>query len=204
MAALGDIEAGILAFVNKALRKNYTEGDLDVAILTCLKDLSNHGLLVGTDTSQTLVSGDETLNYPTNFKRLISLILIDGNGNEKSPLTKLRGGHEQYRKLRLNDAAVGTTQRYSEFDEQFFLWRPANQAYTTKIEYFRYHPKTAADINNILFLEEFENAIFFGTAFWESFLIKNAEGQARWGPAYTNEKQLRRISMKTDPAIVNG
>lgn len=204
MAALGDIESGILAFVNEALRKNFTAGDLDVAILLCLKDLANHNLLVGTDTSQTLVADGTTLNYPTNFKRLISLVLIDGNSQPKRPLIALKGGHEEYEVLRRNDTNSGQTTHYSEFDEQFFLWRPADQAYTTNIKYFRYHPKTTAAINNILFGDEFENAIFYGTAFFKALLLKNAEGENRWGPMFINEKRMRRLSMKTDPAIVNG
>ncbi len=204
MSALGDIETGILAFVNKALRQSYAAGNLDVAILTCLKDLANLNLLVGTETSQTLVADDTTLNYPTNFKKMISLVLIDANSNELTPLIPLRGGHDEYRQLRDNDNSSGDTTHYSEFNEQFFLWRPANQSYTTRIEHFRYHPKGASDINDILFKEEFENAIFFGTTYFESLLIKNAEGSVRWGPTYGAEKQLRRMSMKTDPAIING
>ncbi len=203
---LGDIETEIIAFVNKALRKNYNidgsgNGNLDIAIQTCLNDLANHNLLVGTETTQTLVSGDTTLNYPTEFKRLISLTLIDSNSNTKRPLKKLRGGHEEYRTRMRNDSSVGFTSHYSEFNQKFFLLRPASQAFTTNIEFYKYHPQ---NINAIKFNEEFRNAIKFGTTFWEAFLIKNSEGESRWGPAYTNERNLRRISMNTQPSIVEG
>ncbi len=203
MASLGDIETDIIAFVNKALRKSYSASgaELNIAIQTCLNDLANHNLLVGTDTDQTLVSGGKTLNYPTDFKQLISLTLIDSNSNEKAPLTKLKGGHKQYRELRLNDTSSGLTEFFSDFNSQFFLWRPADQAFTTNIEYYRYHPQ---DINSILFTKEFRNAIFYGTAFFESLFLKNAEGQSRWGPMFGNEKQLRRISTNTQPVIFNG
>ncbi len=203
MSTLGDIETGIVTFVNKALRKNYTVdgADLDIAIQICLNDAANHNLLVGTETSQTLIADDTTLDYPTDFKNLISLTLIDGNSNEKSPLIKLRGGHQQYRELRLNDDSSGLTEFYSEFNSQFFLWRPANQAYTTNIEFYRYHPQ---DINAILFTDEFRSMIYYGTAFFESMFIKNVEGSNRWGPMYANEKQLRRVSMNTQPSIIEG
>ena len=201
MSALGDIKTGILAFVNKALHKSYTTTDLDIAIQACLNDMANHGLLVGTDTTQTLAIGDKTLAYPTDFKKMISITLIDGSSNEKSPLIKFGDGHKDYRRLRLNDTSNGLTEFYSELNEKFYLWRPPSQAFTVNMEYTRYHAQTVSDI---LFGEEFRNAVYFGTAFFESIFIKNKEGSDRYGPLYGNEKQMRRLSFNTQPSVVRG
>ena len=52
----------IITFVNEALRELYSDTDLDVAIQTCLNDLSKEGLLVDTDDSPSLASSDTTLD----------------------------------------------------------------------------------------------------------------------------------------------
>ncbi len=156
-------------------------------------------MLVGEDTSQSLVSGDTTLAYPTDFKQEIAIVLIDGNSNEKAPLKEFVDGHRQYRQLRLNDSNTGLTEFFSKFNEKFFLYRPANQAYTTRIEYNRFHPQTPEDI---LFTEQFRNVIKFGVTYYKSVLKNNTRYINTWGPTYFAEKKTRIISAPSEPAIV--
>ena len=85
--------------------------------------MSNVGLLVGVDTSQTLADGDLTLDYPTGFRSVISITLIDGSSNEKRALIKLPGGIEEYRNLRHNDTATGLVEWFAEFSGCLSLLR---------------------------------------------------------------------------------
>jgi len=199
--ALGDIKTAILAFVNEALRESYSGTDLDTAIQACLNDLSNEDILVTTDSAQTLTSSSLSLNYPTDFKSLISIVLINSNSVRQAPLEKLKGGHREYRLLRDNDSATGEPEAYSEFDDKFWLWRPSNGAYTTEIEYYRRHPQTPGAI---LFGEECRNAIYFGTIYYKALLAKKTDYIKIWEPVYLAEKAERAAAAPAEPRICRG
>lgn len=201
---LGNIVTAINAVVGEALKADdsaFSGEQLHKAIQLCLNDLSNENLLTSTDESQSLTSGDLSIAYPTGYKGLVSIILIDSSNVEGKPLIKLPEGHKQYRKLRKNDASTGTTSWYSEFDDKFWLWRPANDSYTPKIEYYRRHPQTPTAI---LFGEDFRNAIYFGTTYYKAKLRKMTEHAAFWLPDYLAEKNERRAAMPEQPHITRG
>ena len=190
------LKANVLIFLNKALRR--TETDIDIYIQTCLNDLANSNLLLGQDTDQALESGDLTLDYPTDFKKLNTITLINDSSVRDKPLRKLPGGHRQYLKLRESDSATGTPEWFSEYNKKFHLWRPANGDYTTEIEYFRHHPQ---DVSDILFGDEFINAVNFGTTFWFATMTNLKEYEDKWGPIYSNERLMREASMEIQPSI---
>jgi len=199
--ALGDIVTAINAVVGEALKADdsaFSGTQLHNAIQLCLNDLSNENLLVSTDESQSLVSGDLSIKYPTDFKDLVSITLIDSSSVEGKPLIKLPGGHKEYRRLRDNDSSTGVTSWFSEFDEKFWLWRPANGSYTPKIEYYRRHPQTPSAI---LFGEDFRNAIYFGTTYYKALLRGMSKHIARWLPVYLVEKNERRAAVPEQPHI---
>lgn len=196
--SLADIKAAILAVVNEALNESYSGTQLDTAIQLCLNDLSNEDLLVGTDSDQTLTSSSLSLDYPEDFKSLISIVLINSSSVRQAPLEKLKGGHKEYRRLRDSDNATGEPESYSEFDDKFWLWRPSNGSYTTEIEYYRRHPQTPGAI---LFGEEFRNAIYFGTTYYKALLRKKTEYIAIWRPVYLVEKEERRAAAPAEPRI---
>ncbi|KKN73465.1 hypothetical protein LCGC14_0400400 [marine sediment metagenome] len=199
------VKADIITDVNENLQLGLAAGstDLDRAIIKTLTDMSNRGLLVGTDATQTLVDGSTTLAYPTGFRKggVINITLIDGSGVEKTPLIKLRGGHQEYRELRHNDNTSGVTEEYSEFNKQFFLWRPANQAYTTLIEYRKNHAK---DADSIEFETEFESLMFAGTTFWKAIATKRTSSIAIWSPMYDREMSAAVANRNIQPGIVGG
>lgn len=201
MEALGDIKTAILAFVNEALNESYSGSSLDTAIQACLNDLSNEDLLVAVDDSQTLANESETLDYPTDFKSPISIVLINSGDVRQAPLEKLKGGHKEYRRLRDNDSATGEPEFYSEFDNKFWLWRPSNGSYDTEIEYYRRHPQTPG---GILFGEDFRNAIYFGTTYYKALLRKKTDYIAIWRPVYLVEKEERRAAAPAEPRICRG
>jgi len=197
------VKADIITDVNENLQTSYstTGTDLDRAIIKTLTDMSNRGLLIGTDSTQTLTAGDKTLDYPTGFRSAISITLIDSDSAEKAPLEKFPGGHRDYRELRENDVATGTPEWYSEFNEKFYLWRPAGQAYTTLIEYRKNHAK---DADNIEFDTKFESLMFAGATFYKAAALGRTAAIAIWGPLYQKELQLAVLSRNVQPSIMRG
>lgn len=195
------VKADIITDVNENLQTALTGTTLDRAIIKTLTDMSNRALLVGTDVTQALVDGDTTLVYPTGFRSVINITLIDGSGAAKTPLIKLPGGHQEYRELRHNDSSSGTTEWYSEFNKQFFLWRPADRAYTTLIEFRKNHPK---DADHILFETEFESLMFAGTTFWHAVAKNRSTSIALWAPIYQNELRLAMLNRNVQPSILRG
>lgn len=197
------VKADIIADVNDNLVLALNGTDLDKAIIKTLTDMSSRGLLVGIDNTQTLVDGDTTLAYPAGFRKggVINITLIDASGAEKGPLEKMRGGHNEYRKLRHNDSSAGTTIWFSEFNKEFYLWRPANQAYTTLIEYSKNHAK---DADNIEFETEFENLMFAGATYWYAAKLGRASGIALWGPIYNGELRIAMLNRNFQPSIIRG
>lgn len=192
-------KADIVTDVNRNLQVSESGTDLDFAINKVLVDMSKRGLLVGNDSSQTLVDGSLTLNYPTGFRHAIAITLTDANGTPLRPLKKLPDGHAGYRKLRHNDLATGFTQWYSEFEEKIYLWRPASQAYTTLIEFRKNHAK---DPDNIEFDTDFENLMFAGATFYHAASKGRVSGISIWGPIYQDELRWASLNRKTQPSII--
>lgn len=197
------VKADIIADVNDNLVLALNGTNLDKAIIKTLGDMSSRGLLVGIDDTQVLIDGGTTLAYPTGFRKggVINITLIDASGAEKGPLAKLRGGHNHYRELRHNDSSAGATIWFSEFNKEFYLWRPANQAYTTLIEYSKNHAK---DPNNIEFETEFENLMFAGATYWYAAKLGRVTSLALWGPIYNGELRMAMLNRNFQPSIIRG
>lgn len=195
-------KAEILTEINDNLEESFSESQVAVAIQMCLDDLSEEDLLVGTDTAQTLSDGDTVLVYPTGFRALIAITLtVTAGGSEQHPLVPLPQGHFQYRQLRHNDNSVGIPRWYSEFNDQFFLWRPANQAFSSLIEFYKDHPQ---DLDTIEFGDNFKNAIFAGSTYYTILKHKKLSYIGFWSPIYENAKQKRIGAMQRPPRIVRG
>jgi len=164
--------------------------------------LSEEDLLVGTDSTQTLTSGDTTLNEPTGFRALVNIrLIITSSGSEQFPLVRLPRGHKQYRELRHNDDSTGIPRFYSNFNGKFYLWRPPNQAFTSLIEYYKNHPQ---DVDKIEFDDNYKNVIYAGA----TFKMALEQGRDRmiklWGTVYQDAKQKRIDSIVHQPRIVRG
>lgn len=195
------LKADILTEVNDNLQTSLT--DIDKFIQKTLDDLSEEDLLVGTDTTQTLVSDDTTLDEPTGFRALINIVLtITSSGSEQYPLIALPRGHRQYRELRHNDDSIGIPRWFSNFNGKFYLWRPANQAFTSVIEYYKDHPALSGD--NIEFGDNFRNAIYAGATFYTALKYSRTKAITIWGPVYQDAKQKRIDSIVQQPRFVSG
>lgn len=193
-------KADILTEVNDNLNTALT--DIDKYIQKVLDDLSEADLLVGSDNTQSLSAGDTTLDEPDGFRAMVAITLtITSSGSEQWPLRKLPGGHQQYRELRHNDDSTGSTYYYSHFNGKYYLWRPASQAMTALIEYYKDHPQ---DVDNIEFGDNFRNAIYAGASFYTALKYNRASAISTWGPMYKDAKQKRIDSMVYQPRIVRG
>lgn len=196
------VKADILTFVNAKLQENFAAEDIEFEIQQCLDDLSEEDLLVGTNDEQTLSSGDTTLDEPTGFRALVAITLtVTSSGSEQFPLIALKQGHQQYRALRHNDDSTGIPRWFSNFNGQFFLWRPPNQAFTSLIEYYKNHPQ---NINDIEFDDNFKNAIYAGATYYVALTHKKISYIAIWSPVYENAKAKRINSIVHQPRFVRG
>ena len=209
---LGDIKEDITNFVNEALRENFNQNsdgeydasatDLDNEIQAVLDDLSKLDALVATDDTQTLSLGDTYLAYPTGFRSPVSIVLINSSGARQAPLEKLPGGQEQYEELRDNDSATGEPEWYSEFDDKFWLWRPPGGSFTSEIKYYINHPK--GTLTNILFGDDFKQAILFGTTYFKALFSLRHRDIANWRPAYLEERAKMELEVPLQPHISKG
>lgn len=201
--ALGDIKSSILSVVGEALLADtggFTGSDLDNAINMCLKDLSQpeNCPLDAEDTNQSLAANSETLNHPTDYVGLIAITLTNSSSVADAPLTKLKGGHKEYRRLRDSDSSLGQPEWFSSFNGKFYLWRNSNGTYTVLIEYLRTHPETPT---NILYGEDARLAIYAGVCYYKALLMKKNSSLAVWGPEYAKEKGKLRASWPEQPSI---
>jgi len=193
-------KANILTEVNDNLETDLD--DIDKYIQKVLDDLSEEDLLVGSDATQELESGDTTLDEPDGFRALINIVLtITSSSSEQFPLVKLPGGHKQYRELRHNDDSIGIPRFFSNFNGKFYLWRPANAAFTSLIEYYKDHPQ---DVDNIEFGDNYKNVIYAGSTFYTALKSGRTRMIQLWGTVYQDAKQKRIDSMVYQPRFVRG
>ena len=198
-------KADILTEVNDNLQTSLT--DIDKFIQKTLDDLSEEDLLVSTDSTQTLVSGGTTLSEPTGFRALIPggiILTITSSSSRQAPLEKLPRGQKQYNQLRHNDSTTGIPRWFSNFNKLFFLWQPANQAFTSLIEFYKNHPTLSGETGSIEFDDNFKNAIYAGATFYASLKYARTKAISIWKPMYDDAKNKRIDSMPRQPRFVNG
>lgn len=194
------LKADILTRVNSRLQ--LAETNIDAQIQEILDDLSEEDLLEDTDVTQTLVTDSPTLNEPTGFRALIDIVLtITSSGSEQFPLIPLKRGIVQYDQLRHNDNSVGIPRHFANSNGKFFLWRPANQAFSSLIRYYKDHPQ---DVSNIEFGDNFRNAINAGVTMKVAMDKSNTRMINQWAAIYGDAKQKRIDSIAHIPRFVHG
>ena len=191
-------KADIETFINACMEDDITAASLTEAIKLCMADISNTGLLVGSDTTQTLEDGDLTLDTPDYYKDVLNILLTDDGDLLKDPLIALSGGHEEYRRLMADSTSTGTPKYYSEYNGSFYLYPPPDDDYTVNIEYQKYDDQDADDIE---FDGEFSNALKFGSLYFYAMMKSRDRYVALWGPKYEVEKEMRRLNMNKQPYI---
>lgn len=193
-------KADILTFVNGALKRSFSGTQIDVQIQSVLNKLSAKELLVGTDTDQSLASDDEYLNYPTNYKRLISIVLNNGS-TDGEPLEPIPGGYLEYLRWMEGAVSTGEPEWFTAHNSKFYVWRPANGAYTASIEFYKNHAK---DLDNIEFGDEFTDVINAGAAYKVALRYGLSRYLNIWEPEYGRLLQERIDNAPMLPTIVQG
>jgi len=192
------LKADIEAFINVCMEDGISAASLTEAVKLCLRDISNIGLLVGSETTQTLESGDLTLDVPDEYKDVLNIQLTDDGDVLQDPLIALSGGQEEYRLLMSESNSTNTPEYYSEYDGAFYLYPPPDDDYTTNIEYQKYDDQNP---DSIEFGDEFSNALKFGSLYFYAMMKSRERYVALWGPKYEYEKEIRRLNMNKQPSI---
>lgn len=205
--AIGDIKQDIITFYNKAFSGHLTVSEdtteLDIAIQLCLNDLSTSlDALVELDDSQELESGTDFIVYPTDFKELVTIVLINGDSVRGDPLEPLKNGQIEYDRLIENSDSTGTPEFYTEYDGGFYIYPNSSGAFDVEIKHYRYHP--TGQLTDILFDSFFTDCIKFGTVYYESLLRTNPKYISIWQPIYLIEKEKCRLLLPDEPAITKG
>ena len=204
---IGNIKQDIITFYNKAFKGKLTESDdttdLDIAIQLCLNDLSTSlNALVELDESQALEVGTDFISYPTDFKELVNIVLINSNSVRGDPLIPLKNGQIEYDRLIESSAGGGTPEYYTEYDGGFYIYPVSSGDFDVEIKHYRYHP--TGQLTDILFDSFFADCIKFGTVFYEALLRTNPKYISIWGPVYSSEKEKCRLLLPDEPAITEG
>ena len=197
-------KTNITTFVNKALDGSYTGTELDIAINRVLSDLSKMAVLIDDDDTQVLTSSSTNLDYPTDCldtdQAIISVELIDSNSVSQGRMRRLRGGWREYlRQMKQFNSSTRSDPGWMvTHDRKIYLYPPPGASYTTNINYYKRHGDIATDT---LFDDSWDNAVYFGTVYFEALLNGSKEEMSIWQPQYYAEKEDRRRSIPREIAI---
>ncbi len=191
-------KADTLAFVNKRLLESLA--DIDDEIKATLADLSKYNLLTATPVEVAGVSGDVSIDYPTLFKRLISITPNDGSVDRR-PMEPLAGGYVEYKRLlAFAQANFSLGQMfYVEHNKKFFIYPTLSASFTFTIEYYQHH---ANDADEITFGDEYINAINYGACYHTALFRKKTSYIAQWLPIYQAERATMIAMNPPQPKIV--
>lgn len=139
--------ADVLAVVNSRLKR--TETNVDRELRAALKEITGLGDFLEATESPTLAADSESVSLPTDFKT-IRAVSIDGEPLDDMTL-------DDYLKGTGTGASKGEPQKCTRFKGEILFDTTADQDYTVRIDYFRYHP---GDVSTILLPDEFREAIY--------------------------------------------
>lgn len=196
-------EESIRAFVNAVLQKAFTANQIDAAILATMNDLTKFNLLTASSPAEfSKVDGDNTLDLPADFKKVISITPIDGSSVQKAPLLPVLGGFKEY-KLWNADNNVNfrsTPEYFVKKADKVFIWPTLNASFTFEMEYYK--NITNQNTETIEFGDDFTNAVNYGAAYHRSLFRKLTTYINIWRPIYLEERRTMILMNPTQPAIV--
>lgn len=197
------LKADILTFANAVLKRSETS--IEVELQQVLDELSDLYLLTGQDTDQTLSNGGTTLDAPSLYKDVITIVLNDGSYDLR-PLIALPGGYREYLQLIANSSAgdYSTPRWFAEYQSKFYVYPISGGDYTTKIDFYKDHIQTVEGQDDIEFGDEFRNCIYWGVTFYVALKRGLSRYFDLWGSKYANEHEKRRLLQKRQPSIVRG
>lgn len=194
-------KADNLAFVKQALKETgFVQADVDEAIKATLTDLAKFNLLTATPVEVAKVSGDKTLDFPTLFKKLVSITPNDGSV-DRNPLLPIPGGYKEYRRWLSGTQTQSTPGQmwYAQYNKKFFIYPTLGQSFTFTIEYYQH---SARDVDNIAYGDEFANAINYGSTYHAALFRKKTSYIEMWLPIYVAERASMIAMNPPQPSIV--
>jgi hypothetical protein len=196
-------KAGIVSFVNSAIKQSYSADALDEQIQDVLYTLCDEELLLGRITDQSIAAGDLSFAWPTACKGILEIVLNDGS-LDGDPLVEI--GREEYLML-MNGYTTGsrtTPTHYNDHDKTIYLWPVPQQAFTGKIDYAKYHAEITSGTTDLDFDDEFRRVIRAGVCHEAALLIGRERYIRIWGAKYQLELQRRIDNAIRQPSISRG
>lgn len=181
-------EETIRTFVNTALKKEYAANEIDNAIIATLNDLTKFNLLTQTTpASFSKVDGDNTLDLPDDFKKVISITPTAGSGVQTEALLPIPGGFKEYKQWNANNNVNfrSTPQYFVKHAGKMYVWPTLNASFDFEMEYYKNHAQSTGTIE---FGSDFTNAVNYGAAYHAALFRKQTTYIAIWRPIYFEER----------------
>lgn len=180
----------ILTFVNKALERDET--DIDLELNRVLFDISTAGnFLADIDTSNTIDDSDSIIDYPTNWKALDNIRLLDGNGRFTDYLDEI--SYNEYLSSQfLNMKSQPTA--FAVWNEQILFTPIAPEEYTVYLSYFKIHPATP---DSIQFDDRFLSVLQSGVTFEVASSYGLTDQISLWSARYNADmRKIKNYQLK--------
>lgn len=144
----------------------------------------------------TTTEGDESIDWPDNFRVLDGIVVNDGT-NDSEPLSEITYNKWLKRRKDESSADYDEPEEFAPRGEKFYLDpRPdANNGsnYTVKVWYWRWHPAITAIATTILFGDVFKEAIVAATiAAYLDGKDRHVKAQYYWGLARNESDDLKK------------
>lgn len=186
------LKADILLFANEKLQLSEGIAGILDEINIVLKDLSKRAKWpdlyrsnVEADRS-TLASGNSAISFPTGFRVLDKIVINDGT-NDGRPLKEIT--FQKWLKHREDESSSGYNEpkQYAKRGKKWYPDPIPDGAYTAKYWFWRHHPKTESDTEDILFDDEFDVVIKYGVCAEIARTNRRTPDIALWEPRYERE-----------------
>lgn len=162
-------KTNILTFIDEKLNRKGVDDIADILdeINIVLKDLSKRAKWpdlyrsnVEADRSS-ISEGNSAISFPTGFRVLDKIVINDGT-NDGRPLTEIT--FEKWLRYREDESSSGYNEpkRFARRGKKWYPDPIPNTDYTAKYWFWRHHPVTTGDTEDILFGDEFDIALKYG------------------------------------------
>lgn len=185
------LKADILSFCNAKLRRSDAIAAIIGEINDVLDDLSRaakwpdlYRSNVEADRT-TLSDGDSEISFPTGLRVLDKIVINDGTRDGK-PLKDIT--FQKLLEYRRHEYS-SEPRRYAKRGKKWYPDPIPDGAYTAKYWFWRYHPKTEDETEDILFDNEFDRVIKYGVCAEIAKTHKMTDYIALWEPRYEIEKR---------------
>ena len=176
--------ANILAATNAALERNET--DINDQIKATLFDLSSREDFLTREAIRNTVAGEYIYSMPENFKDM-SIIKLD----DRRPLQKIT--FETLQRYHANTTQTGEPGYYALKNNYLWLDIIPDGIYEMRMWYSIYHPD---DITDILFADEFREAIYEGTISRVCQKFEDWQGTKMHLDLYEKHIEIRKRAME--------